>query len=235
MFHVIFCEPVLVDAFTETHTLHCHLHMSFVYCGLVYYFTNILNFLPHFIQAGEICQFSVDLRPTSNDLFYRAPAAAVGAAPSAPFDARNGRGRPGWVNGGAELCRENMLGGGEDIIEIMLTQKNYYRQREGIQSALLIGRHFKAFVMYTPNPYDSSLVYFKVELYKLYQQVEGRQSQGANGSSSAEEESSVGSETKHNHLIENVNTFAVLPTGELMVFFTDHFCLINYYNLEVTG
>lgn len=178
----------------------------------------------------------VDLRPTSNDLFYRAPAAA--AAPSAPFDVRNGhggRGRPGGVNGGAELCGENMLGGGEDIIEVMLTQKRYYRQREGIQSALLIGRHFKAFVMYTPNPYDTSLVYFKVELYKLYQRVEGSEGQAGKANGSSDSSEAAEESRQRHHLIENVNTFAVMPNGELMVFFTDHFCIINYYDLKVRG
>lgn len=224
---------------------------------LLFSFNSAFPFSP--FQAGEICPFAVDLRPTpTNNGLYRAPAAAPAQAPaaaaatvsSAPFAARNGS-RPSFEHPkqqqqqhydhhGDELCRANMYGSGGDIIEMVLTQRNFHSQREGPQVAQLVGRHFRAFVMYTPSTYDHHLVYFKVELYKLYQEVqerrESRQEADSDEPSDGLEEAAepVVAEPKH-RLIENVNTFAVLPTGELMVFFADHFCLINYYNLEVGG
>lgn len=106
-------------------------------------------------------------------------------------------------------------------IEIALGKKNFYRD-SGPKRVWLYGRHFKVHVSYTPGQYDRQSVLFKTELFRRYSEVEEYGEEG-----SAPQRSESGEK------IEDVQTFAVLPTGELMILFADNFCIINYYDIEV--
>ena len=149
------------------------------------------------------------MKPTPNEVYYRNDSA------SSPFGVENST-----LEFSKSLCQQNVH---ENTIEIMLGRKNFFKKL-GKKHVWIIGRHFKAYVSYTPHHYDPDLTILKVELFKLYQEVERI------GSANETVQDQLIPRT---HLIENVRTFAVLPTDEIIVFFSDQFCYINYYNLEV--
>ena len=155
-------------------------------------------------------------KPTPNDIFYRNDST------SPPFDIAHNT-----LEYSQSLCERNVH---QNTIEIMLSRKIFY-QNIGRKHVWLVGRHFKAYISYTPLQYDQNMVIFKAELSKLYQEVEG--SKEAILPKSGTNESVVAATEQKSNRIENVRTFAVLPTGELIVFFADQYCYLNYYDLEV--
>lgn len=112
-----------------------------------------------------------------------------------------------------------------DGTTVAMMTRTIFKQEQGNKDIWVGGPRFWAHISYTSGTYDDKISILKVIIQKKVNSVfrNGKKGQAPPVS---------GNRFNSKNLIDGVRTFAVLPTGELMLFFDEQFCYLSYYNMK---
>ena len=123
-----------------------------------------------------------------------------------------------------------------DGTTVAMMTRTVFTQEQGNKDVWITGPRFRAHISYIAGTYDDTISLLKVIVQKKVNSVYrgGGGNSYSNGQSPRSTLAEVSQVNRFNasNLIDGVQTFAVLPTGELMLFFDDQFCYLSYYNMK---
>ncbi|KAH9398961.1 hypothetical protein TYRP_018346 [Tyrophagus putrescentiae] len=123
-----------------------------------------------------------------------------------------------------------------DGTTVAMMTRTVFTQEQGNKDVWITGPRFRAHISYIAGTYDDTISLLKVIVQKKVNSV--YRGGGGNSYSNRQSPRSTLAEVSQvnrfnaSNLIDGVQTFAVLPTGELMLFFDDQFCYLSYYNMK---
>lgn len=178
-----------------------------------------------------MCHYQIDLVPRQ-DAYHHQPSTWV-ESNRALFHNYSLRIRRN-VKPENEMCRKDLT---NNAIETALTKEFAFTEKR-THRVWLFGQHFSALLTFQPNQYDPHQVIFRSEVIKLYRII-----RDADGSSQQNMHFNVRmnggqlvrmSPAKEDRILEDVYSFAILPRGQVFVFFERTHCVLNFYSLDVS-
>ncbi len=116
----------------------------------------------------------------------------------------------------------------------VMMARTVFTQEQGNKDVWITGPRLRAHVAYITGTYDDTISLLKVIVQKKVNSVYRNGSYSRGQTTRATALDNQVNRFNASNLIDDVQTFAILPTGELMLFFDNQFCYLSYENMKCT-